>query len=108
MPAVLLARLYDIEELSAARQPLPPPKPATKKRTAEGARPPELSAREVARRDGADRAAGGLEDEEAVNFLRAFEMSEEEDSFPARVAWELQREFWAQQAVEVCVWQAGT
>eukprot|EP00903_Cladosiphon_okamuranus_P020041 g18408.t1 len=90
VPAALLARLYDIEEISATRQPLTPPTQASKKRTAEGARQ-KLVVDEVAR---------GLEDEEAVNFLRAFEMSEDEDSFPTRVAWELQSEFWSQQAAE--------
>lgn len=103
MPPALLVRLYDIEEISATRRPLPSAAtPASKKRPAGGARP-EPSARE-ARRDGtAGRAAGALDEEQAANFLRALEMSEDDDSFPTRVAWELQSELWSQQTVEVCV-----
>lgn len=92
VPAALLSRLYDIEEISATRLPLQSGTPASKKRAAGGARPepPDSETRRE-----------GLGDEEAANFLRAFGMSEDENSFPARVAWELQSEFWPQPAAEV-------
>eukprot|EP00752_Nemacystus_decipiens_P013317 g11795.t2 len=99
VPSALLARLYDIEEISATRRPLQSPETASKKRTAGGARP-QTSGREARRVRPAGRTEEGLEDEEAANFLRAFEMSEDEGSFPTRVAWELQAEFWPHQAVE--------
>lgn len=107
VPTALLARLYEIEEISATRRPLlSATTPSSKKRAVGGARP-ESSAR-GAGRDRAAGQAGGLEDEEAANFLRAFEMSEDEDSFPTRVAWELQSEFWSQQqAVEVIASRDG-
>lgn len=54
-------------------------------------------------RDNGDDRGGGLDEEEAANFLKVFEMSEDHDSFPTRVAWELQSEFWPQPAAEVTV-----
>lgn len=99
MPTALLARLYDIEEISATRRPLPSMSLASKKRTAGSGARPDPSARE-ARRDRTGRAEG-LEDEEVENFLTALEMAEHEDCFPSRVAWELQSEFWLQDDVEV-------
>lgn len=101
VPAALLRRLYEIEEISSTRRPLRSVSDSTKRAVGPRKR---MSAREVARdRAGGARGESGLKEEEAVNFLKAFEMSEcDDEGFPTRLAWELQSEFWPQNtAVEV-------
>jgi len=90
VPTALLRRLYEIEDISTSRHPLPTSS------TLCNALRGDTSASARKGQEG-----GGLSQEEASNFLQAFEMSGDGDEFPARVAWELQSEFWAQQDVEV-------
>lgn len=92
MPRALLRRLYNIQDISVTRQPLPTP--PTVKKTGRG---PPVSRVGRERED----EGGALERDEALSFLEAFEMAVDGDSFPMRVAWELQNEYWQQKEIEV-------
>ncbi|CAM9626039.1 unnamed protein product [Ectocarpus sp. 6 AP-2014] len=92
VPRALLRRLYSIQDISVTRQPLPTP-PTVQK----AGRGPSVSRVGRERQD----EGGALELDEAKSFLEAFEMAADGDSFPMRVAWELQNEFWQQNEIEV-------
>lgn len=96
VPGALLRRLYEIEEM-AARRPLPTATSSSKTAVLTTGR--KSSAQKLGR-DRIDEK-GLLERDEAVNFLKAFAMSEDGDSFPTRLAWELQSEFWPQEDAQV-------
>lgn len=92
VPRALLRRLYNIQDISVTRQPLPTP-PIVQK----AGLGPSVSRVGRERED----EGGALERDEAIAFLEAFEMAADGDSFPMRVAWELQNEFWQQKEIEV-------
>lgn len=92
MPRALLRRLYSIQDISVTRQPLPTP-PTIQK----AGRGPSVSRVGRERED----EGGALDLDEAKSFLEAFDMAADGDSFPMRVAWELQNEFWQQNEIEV-------
>ncbi|CAM9817493.1 unnamed protein product, partial [Hapterophycus canaliculatus] len=93
VPSALLRRLYEIEEILATRQPLP--RATSVSRTTMMAAGCGSSARSLGR-DGTYEK-GTLGRDEALNLLKAFEMSGDGDSFPTRLAWDLQSEFWPQE-----------
>ncbi|CAM9863941.1 unnamed protein product, partial [Pylaiella littoralis] len=95
MPSALLRRLYDIEELSAERQPLPTAS-AQRKTMAGGGQQPSVRRPRGGAADQEDRPGR----DEAIKFLKAVGTAGDEESFPARLAWELQSQLWPQQ-VEV-------
>ncbi|CAM9614537.1 unnamed protein product [Ectocarpus sp. 12 AP-2014] len=92
VPRALLRRLYNIQDISVTRQPLPTP-PTVQK----AGRGSSVSTVGRERQD----EGGALELDEAKSFLEAFEMAADGDSFPMRVAWELQNEYWQQSKIEV-------
>lgn len=92
VPSMLLRRLYEIEDISSRRQ-MPPGFHDSRRRKAEVTK--------LLQGNDWEEDSEGLGREEAINFMEAFALSEDGDSFPAQVAWELQSKLWMQPHVEV-------